>query len=217
MGVRIPQSLLFLFMDFLNHLIKKGWLKTDRIINAFEKIKREDFVRPDLKDASGYDQALPIGHNQTISQPLVVAFMLEKLDPKPGQKVLDIGSGSGWTTALLAEIVEEKGKVIAIEIIEELMNFGKKNVEKYNFVEKGIVEFFCKDGRKGHKEEAPYDRILASASAKTLPQEWKSQLKEGGKIVAPVKESIFLYNKEEKRIEKKYPGFKFVPLVKNEK
>src|SRR6056297_1533626 len=124
-------------MAFLDNLIKKGWLKTDRIINAFKNIKRKDFVKPDLKEISNYNQALPIGYNQTISQPLVVAFMLEKLDPKPGQKILDIGSGSGWTTALLAEIVGKEGKVIAIEIIEELMKFGKKNVRKYNFIEKG--------------------------------------------------------------------------------
>lgn len=202
-------------MAFLDNLIKKEWLKTDRIINAFKNIKREDFVKPDLKEVSNYNQALPIGYNQTISQPLVVAFMLEKLDPKPGQKILDIGSGSGWTTALMAEIVGKNGKVIAIEIIEELIKFGKTNVEKYNFIDKGIVEFLCKDGRKGYKKEAPYDGILASASAKKLPGEWKNQLKKDGKIVAPIKNSIIVYKNKEK-ITEKYPGFKFVPLVKNE-
>ncbi len=204
-------------MDFLDQLIEKGWLKTNRIIQAFKKIDRKDFVRPNLKDASNYDQALPIGHNQTISQPLVVAFMLEKLDPKPGQKILDIGSGSGWTTALLAEIVGKEGKVIAIEIIEELMKFGKKNVRKYNFIEKGIVEFICKDGSKGYKKNTPYDRILVSASAKEIQKKWKTQLKKEGRLVAPLQNSIVLYIKNKNNTIEKYPGFKFVPLVQNEK
>jgi|SRR6056297_78501 len=204
-------------MDFLDQLIEKGWLKTNRIIQAFKKIDRKDFVRPNLKDASNYDQALPIGHNQTISQPLVVAFMLEKLDPKPGQKILDIGSGSGWTTALLAEIVGKEGKVIAIEIIEELMKFGKKNVRKYNFIEKGIVEFICKDGSKGYKKNTPYDRILVSASAKEIQKKWRTQLKKEGRLVAPLQNSIVLYIKNKNNTIEKYPGFKFVPLVQNEK
>lgn len=206
-------------MDFLNHLIKKGWLKTDRVIEAFKRIKREDFVKKDLKEVSGHDKPLPIGYNQTISQPLVVAFMFEKLDPQPGQKIMDIGSGSGWTSCLLAEIVGEEGKVISIEIIKELMEFGKKNTQKYNFIKKGIVEFYNKDGRKGHLEDAPYDRILASASADKIPEDWIKQIKVEGRIVAPVKNSIHLYIKKDpstEDIKKEYPGFKFVPLVKDE-
>ena len=228
-------------MNLIDSLIGGGWLKTPRIIEAFRRIKRVDFLPKDLEDLAELNEALPIGYGQTISQPLVVAFMLEQLEPKEGDKILDIGSGSGWTSALLKEIVGGKslsagrqGKVIAIDIIPELVEFGKKNVAKYNFlapyrtegsgagIEKGlpagrqgIVEFICTDGSKGYKKEAPYDKILASASAQSLPQAWKEQLKIGGRIVTPIDTSIWVFIKknEEEFEEYEYPGFVFVPLV----
>jgi len=208
-------------MTLIDYLIKEGWLKTPRIIDAFKKIKRVDFLPEDAKDLAELNEALPIGFGQTISQPLVVAFMLELLDPRPGEKILDVGSGSGWTTALLAKIVtsdkqqEKKGKVIAIEIIPELTKFGEKNVAKYNFIKKGIVEFVCADASKGYKKEAPFDKILASASAKELPWAWKEQLKISGRIVIPIGNSIWLFiKKSEDGFEQiEYPGFVFVPLI----
>ena len=121
-------------MSLIDSLIQQGWLKTPEIIEAFRKIKRIDFLPEDMKDLAELNEALPIGYGQTISQPLVVAFMLELLQPKKGEKILDIGSGSGWTSALLADIVSQKensGKVIAIEFIPELKEFGEKNVAKY--------------------------------------------------------------------------------------
>ena len=202
-------------MGLIEDLIEEGWLKTPRIIEAFYKIKRVDFLPENLKDFAELNEALPIGWGQTISQPLVVAFMLELLDPKEGEKILDIGSGSGWTSALLGEIVREKGKVIAIDIIPELVEFGQKNVAKYNFLKKGIVKFFCADGTKGYEKEAPFDKILVSASAKKCYSSWKKQLKVGGKIVAPIGTSIWLFiKKNESEFEEfEYPGFVFVPLV----
>ena len=236
-------------MSLIDSLIEEGWLKTPRIIEAFKKIKRVDFLPKEIKDLAELNEALSIGYGQTISQPLVVAFMLEQLKPKEGDKILDIGSGSGWTSALLAEIIGSKGKVIAIDIIPELVEFGKKNVAKYNFlapyrtkgsgagIEKGlpagrqgIVEFICADGSKGYEKEAPYDKILASASAQSLPQAWKEQLKTralakrgderssstiGGRIVTPIGSSIWLFTKksETEFEEIEYPGFAFVPLV----
>lgn len=203
-------------MNLIDDLIEEGWLKTERYIEAFRKIKRVDFLPEDLKNLAELNEALSIGYGQTISQPLVVAFMLEQLQVQPGDKILDIGSGSGWTTALLAEIVGKNGKVIAVEIVPELMEFGKKNVAKYNFIEKGIVEFICADGSKGYLKEAPYDKILVSASVQAeVPQVWKEQLKIGGRIVTPVGNSIWLFTKKsEKDFEEvEYPGFIFVPLV----
>ena len=201
--------------QLVNSLIKEGWLKTPRIIEAFLKIKREDFLPKDIKDLAEVNEALPIGFGQTISQPLVVAFMLELLQPREGEKILDIGSGSGWTSALLGEMVGKKGKVIAIEIIPELKEFGEKNVAKYNFIEKGIVQFVCADGSKGWEKEAPFDKILVSAEAKTLYLAWREQLKIGGRIVVPIENSIWLFEKKsENNFEsKEYPGFVFVPLV----
>ena len=202
-------------MLLVDSLIQEGWLKTPKIIEAFQKVKRKDFLPEDLKDLAELNEALPIDYGQTISQPLVVAFIIEELQPQKGEKILDVGSGSGWTTALLAEIVGEQGKVIAMEIVPPLVEFGKKNVEKYNFIKKGIVEFILGDGSKGYEKEAPYDKILASASAIKIPQAWKEQIKIGGKIVAPVANSIMVLTKtvEQKFEEKEYPGFLFVPLI----
>lgn len=172
-------------------LIEEGWLKTPEIISAFRKIKRADFLPEGIRDLAELNEALPIGKGQTISQPLVVAFMLELLEPRKGEKILDVGSGSGWTSALLAEIVGKKGKVIALEVVPDLAEFGRKNVEKYDFIENGIAEFICADGSKGYEKEAPFDKILASATAAArIPDAWKKQLKVGGRIVAPVDSSI---------------------------
>ena len=204
-------------------------MKTPRIIEAFKKIKRIDFLPEDTKELAEVNGALPIGYGQTISQPLVVAFMLELLQPQEGDKILDVGSGSGWTSALLAEIVGTEGKVFAFEVVPELMEFGKTNVAKYNFIEKKIAEFICADGSKGYEKEAPYDKILASASAKAIPRAWKEQIIVEGRIVTPVDHSIYLLVKKtpsiaeakegkETEFEKtEHPGFVFVPLVTNNK
>lgn len=170
----------------------------------------------DIKDSAEVNEAMHIGYGQTISQPLTVAFMLEQLQPEVGDNILDVGSGSGWTTALLARIVGPKGKVTAIEIVPELKEFGEKNVAKYNFIKKGIAEFVCTDGSKGYKERAPFDKILASAAVQDkIPQAWKEQVKIGGRIVTPVTSSIWLLIKKSKKEfeEKEYPGFAFVPLI----
>jgi len=203
-------------MSLTDSLIKEGWLKTPEITSAFRKIKRADFLPEEIRDLAELNEALPIAKGQTISQPLVVAFMLELLEPKKGEKILDVGSGSGWTSALLAEIVGKKGKVIALEVVPDLAEFGRKNVEEYAFAENGIAEFVCADGSKGYGKEAPFDKILASATAAArIPDAWKKQLKVGGRIVAPVDSSIWLLVKkgEDEFEQKEHPGFVFVPLI----
>lgn len=199
----------------VDNLIQKGVLKTPAIIEAFRKIKRVDFLPPELADLAELDEALPIGFGQTISQPYTVAFMMELLQPAPGQKILDIGSGSGWTAALLAEIVGESGHVFAFERIPELCRFGRVNADKYGFVKTGRINFFCQDATPGFVAEAPYDRIIAAAAGKEIPAAWREQLKIGGRLVMPVKNSIFLLIKidEEKFETSEYPGFVFVPLI----
>ena len=208
--------------QLIDELIKQGYLRTPHIIEAFKKIKRQDFVLDDLKDEANINAPLPIGHGQTISQPLTVAFMLELLQPKPGDKILDIGSGSGWQTAMLAYIVGDQGKVFAIERISELVEFGKKNVAKYNYAEKGIVEFIKSDGAKGLLKQAPFDKIVVAASAEEIPESLKQQLKINGRLVIPVQSSIWLLiknppagGKDNKFQEKEFPGFAFVPLIEN--
>ncbi len=217
-------------MTLIDSLIQESWLKTPKIIKAFLEIKRADFMPAslsqggpeDMKNLAELNEALPIGYGQTISQPLVVAFMIEQLRPRPGEKILDIGSGSGWTTALLAHIVGKKGKVIAIELVPELKEFGEKNVAKYNFIKKGIAEFICADASKGYPDFATrpelaegFDKILASASAEEMPQAWREQLKDGGRIVTPIRSSIWVFIKKskDKFEETEHPGFAFVPLI----
>ncbi len=188
--------------------------KTNIISQAWQNIKREDFVLEEHKKEANLDQPLSIGYGQTISQPSVVAFMLELLHPKIGGCYLDIGSGSGWTTALLAHITGKHGKVYAMEIKPELLKFGRKNVNKYDFIDDGIVTFVLSNGRDGYEENAPFDGILVSASVEEIPQALLDQLKVGGCLVIPVHESILQIKKEEKQyIKKEFPGFIFVPFL----
>lgn len=196
-------------------LINEGYLKTPNIIEAFQKIDRRDFVPKELKDEAYFNIPLYIGHGQTISQPLTVAFMLELLQPKEKDKILDIGSGSGWQTALLSQIVGEKGKVFALEIIPALKDFGEKNVSQYNFIQKGIAHFYCLNATEGLSNEAPFDKIIAAASVQKIPTAWKNQLKIEGRMVVPVKEALYLLIKKEKGQfeEQIFPGFVFVPFV----
>jgi len=210
-------------MNLVDSLVAQGWLKTPKIIEAFRNIKREDFLPQDLKKSAELNSALPIGKEQTISQPLVVAFMMELLDPEPGDKILDIGAGSGYTSTLLGYCVRgskdksssNNGKVIAIEVIPELKEFGEKNVSKYNYIKKRIIKFICADGTKGCQEEAPFDKILVSAAANQVPAALKQQLKTGGRIVIPIGSSIDLIVKEsdDKFSSDSHEGFAFVPLV----
>ncbi len=172
----------------------------------------------EIKGLAELNEAMSIGYGQTISQPLVVAFMLELLQPEFGDKILDIGSGSGWTTALLAQLVGDGGKIIAIERIPELKKFGEKNATRYNFIKKGIVQFICTDGTDGFAKAAPFDKILASASGRSISRAWRDQIKIGGRIVAPIDSSIWLLIKKNASEfdETEYPGFAFVPLLKGD-
>ena len=205
-------------MNLIDKLIKEKYLKSPQIIDAFKKIERADFVPTEIIKEKGksfveeYNAPLPIGYGQTISQPLTVAFMLELLQPKPGDKILDIGSGSGWQTAMLCEIVGPDGFVWAIERISKLKDFGQANLSKYNFKN---VEFVHGDGSKGLLDKAPFDKIIVAASAEQIPQQWKDQLKNDGRLVMPIKNSIWLLIKKNKNHfeEKEYPGFAFVPLI----
>ncbi len=205
--------------SLIRDLVYQGYLKTDRIIEAFSKVRRVDFVPKDLESAAQADIPLPIGQGQTISQPLTVAFMLEKLGPHPGDKILDVGSGSGWTTALLGHIVGKKGKVIGIERIKSLCDFSTNNLSKYHLIEGGRAKIICADGSKGYVNEAPFDRILVSAAAAEIPKEFKKQLKIGGRLVIPVGGSIWVLERKSEKYfqETEYPGFVFVPLIKGKR
>lgn len=218
-GLHIPPFIfcynIVTMKELIKELISSGYLKTPAIIEAFQKINRVDFVPEEIKEDASINAPLPIGHGQTISQPLTVAFMLELLEPESGNKILEVGSGSGWQTALLCNIVDENGKIFAIELIPELEIFGMKNVSKYSFVQKKIANFYCLNAVNGLAEQAPFDRIISAASSQEIPTAWKEQLKIGGRMVLPVRDTIYLLIKkgENNFEEKTYPGFAFVPFV----
>lgn len=202
----------------IQQLIDQGYLKTKTIIQALTKIKRQDFLPQELIKQATENQPLPIGEGQTISQPLTVAFMLELLELEEGHKVLDIGAGSGWVTALIAEIIGTKGKVIAIERIKELQKFGQQNVKKY--FKDNRVKLIHADGSKGYQKLAPYDRIHVAAAGDEIPAQLFKQLKIGGKLIMPLKnlssELVLIEKLNDKEYaEKKFPGFVFVPLIIN--
>lgn len=217
----VPAICFVKYMELIKALIKNGYLRTPEIILAFKKINRLDFVREEDKQEAEINLPLPIGHGQTVSQPATVAFMIELLGPRPGQKIMDVGSGSGWTTALLSEIAGPDGKVFGIELLADLKDFGEHNVARYNFIKKGIAVMIRGDGYEGLPEYAPFDKILVSAAAPEIPEKLLKQLKIGGRMVIPIGErfqtqELAVIDKigEDEYEEKKFPGYIFVPLVK---
>lgn len=185
---------------------------SEEIINAFAKVPRENFVSPELRDVVYEDTPLPIGNNQTISQPYTIAVMLTMLDLEKGQKVLEVGSGCGYVLALINEITKEK--VFGIEVVKELAEKSKENLKHYN------VEIYNRNGKYGLKENSPFDRILISAACKEVPKTLLNQLTDEGILVAPIGKEIYdcsmvkIQRQGNEFIEKKrYGEFSFVEFV----
>ncbi len=201
--------------QLVTDLIESGVLKTSEIITAFEVIDRADFLPVSELGQAYINEPLTLGFGQTISQPWTVAFMLEKLQVQIGQKILDIGSGSGWQTALLAHLVGQTGKVIGLELIPELHQQSVKNIARYSFIRRDIVELHCLNAARGFPPASPFDRIISAAAAPDIPSVWLEQLKVGGRLVAPVDSTIILVCKiaPDKFEREIFPGFAFVPFV----
>ena len=182
------------------------------IEQAFHTVNRADFLPDEVKGEAPFDVPAPIGFGQTNSQPTVVQLMLEWLEAEPGNKVLDVGSGSGWTAALLAHIVGPKGTVFGVEKIPELVDMARENLLNAEIIN---AQVFAAGNYLGLPEFAPYDRILVSASASELPQALVDQLAVGGKMVIPVHETVLEVTKQPDRQLQINPhtGFLFVPLV----
>ncbi len=197
----------------VQNLINKGILKFQKNINAMRSIDRKDFVIESEKENAYTDYPLPIPCGQTITRPSQMAFVLEFLDIKKGEKVLEVGSGSGWGTALLAELVGETGQVWSVEIKSELVEFGVKNLQKYNFNQINLLQAGSKYGLPEH---APYDKIIISAAGDKLEKDFFKQLKVNGKMTIPIKDKLTLLTKQNKDEYKtqSFTGFVFVPLIK---
>lgn len=193
-------------------LKQKGF--SPEILNAFSKVKRENFVSGKFRRMAYEDNALPIGKGQTISQPYTIATMLSFLNLKKNQSVLEVGSGCGYVLALLSELVGKNGKVFGIEKIKGLADKSKKNTDDLR-----NVRIYGGNGRLGLGEKSPFDRILISASCSEIPKPLTSQLKKNGIVVAPIgnkfNQSLASFQKVngELRIRENFPGFVFVPLV----
>lgn len=193
--------------------VASRWPFSPALNRALEKVDRRHFVPVDHQHEAQGDYPLPIGHGQTISQPSLVAYMTEELALPEGAKVLDVGTGSGYQTALLAELCAE---VFSIEVIPELAQTARRKLESRGYQN---IHYRIGDGHAGWPEAAPFDGIVVSAAAETLPAALPDQLAEGGRLVIPIGPTNghqTLY-----RIERTTTGFekkklldvRFVPLV----
>ena len=194
----------------ISELIDYGYLKTPLIIDAFRKVPREEFVEQEYRKQAYVNEPLPIRAGQTISQPLTVAAMTEALQPQKGQKILEIGAGSGYQTAILAEVVRSTGKIITLERKRELAVFARENLKNCGY--KNVLVLHS-DGKNGYPKEAPYDRVIVTASANEVPKALIDQLKKGGKLVIPVGNEMMLLEKNNE-LKKTFLGnYVFVPLL----
>ncbi|MBC7287415.1 MAG: protein-L-isoaspartate(D-aspartate) O-methyltransferase [Armatimonadetes bacterium] len=182
-------------------LVRMGYVSDERVIKALRSVPRHLFVPSSLRSEAYVDTPLPIGHDQTISAPSIVAKMTELLEPKPDHVVLEIGTGSGYQAAVLAELVRH---VYTIEIIPELAESARKRLQQLGYKN---VTVKCGDGYRGWPEHAPFDGIIVTCAPTDIPQPLVEQLKEGGRMVIPVGElwaqELYLLVKEHGRIVKR--------------
>lgn len=155
-------------------------IRDEAVLAAMATVPRERFVPEAFRDMAYEDQPLPIGHAQTISQPYIVALMCEALDPEPGDRVLEIGGGSGYAAAVLSRVVAE---VVTVERLEPLCERARRSIDEAGY---DNVEVVCGDGTRGWAERAPYDGILVAAGGPQVPKSLKRQLAVGGRLVIPV-------------------------------
>lgn len=192
-------------------IIKRG-IKDPQVLRAMRSVKRHEFVPEHNRHLAYSDRPLPIGFDQTISQPYIVALMTNYLDLEKGDKVLEVGTGSGYQAAVLSEITSN---VYSIEIVKDLAERARKTLREQGY---SNVRIKIGDGYKGWEEYAPYDGIIVTASPSEVPPPLKAQLAEGGRLIIPVGGPIFqnlvLLKKENGKIKRtEVSGVRFVPMV----
>ncbi len=196
--------------NLIKYWLNSGTIKDKRLIKAFKAVPREKFIRENLNQAYA-DHPLPIGHGQTISQPTTVMIMIDALQIKKTDKVLEVGAGSGWCAAIMSKLAKT---VITTEIIPELAEFAKNNIKKCNIKNVKVINH---DGSQGYKKEAPYNKIIATAACPTIPKPLLDQLKQGGILVAPVgslhgQNMLKITKKADELQQENLGSFVFVPL-----
>jgi len=199
--------------NMLRLQIENRGIRNPAVLAAMRKIPRHKLLPANLAVDAYSDYPLPIGEGQTISQPYIVALMTELLEPQPEHRVLEIGTGSGYQAAILAEIVKE---VYTIEIIESLLKKAKLKLDDAAY---SNIYFRCADGGEGWQEKAPFDSIVVTAAAKNIPSLLVEQLKIGGRMVIPIGgvnevQTLYVLEKTDNGIEAK-PGIavRFVPMT----
>ncbi len=193
-------------------LMPRG-IHEDRVLAAMAKVPREEFVPPDMRAASYSDGPLPIGYDQTISQPYIVALMTEQLRPQPHDRVLEIGTGSGYQAAVLAELVAE---VYSIEIVAPLARAAEATLQRLGYKN---VRVKVGDGYKGWPEQAPFDAIIVTCAPEHVPQPLVDQMKEGGRMIIPVggreAQELYLLEKRKEHLrEEAILPVRFVPMAR---
>lgn len=197
-------------------IVKRG-VKDRNTLKAMRKVERHLFVPPKYMRMAYDDGPLSIGYGQTISQPYIVGYMTEIIKPKPGDKILEIGTGSGYQAAVLAEIVE---KVFTIEIVSELAKTASKRLHELGY---DNVKVISGDGYYGLEEEAPFDAIVVTAASEHIPPSLIQQLKDGGRMIIPVGSPFFvqtlmLVEKKEGKIStSNLIPVRFVPFTRSQK
>ena len=197
-------------------LVASGYVYGKKVEAAMEKVERHRFLPPDMEKVAYVDSPLSIGEGQTISAPHMVGMMASGLDLFPGLKVLEIGGGSGYHAAIIAELVRPGGHVYSIERIQSLADRAKSNLETAGYSD--LVTIIVADGSMGYSKHAPYDRISVACGAPDVPPPLLEQMKEGGKMLIPVGgrtyQELFLVSKIDGKMEKEDLGsVLFVPLI----
>jgi protein-L-isoaspartate(D-aspartate) O-methyltransferase len=192
-------------------------IKDPKILEAFRAVPREEFLSNEYRDLAYGDHPLPIEAGQTISQPYIVALMIQAAEVKPGDRVLEVGAGSGYAAAVMSRIASS---VIAIERQPELVKIAQERMQRLGYGNVRIVEA---DGTRGWEPDAPYDAIVAAASGSHLPPPWVKQLADGGRIVMPVGDPGWVQKLVKvtkgpagKLITEDLGGVRFVPLIGEE-
>ena len=202
--------------SLVDDLKMRGYVTSKAVEDAMRRVPREEFLPAELREEAYVDSPLPIGEGQTISAPHMVAIMAENLDLKPGQKILEVGTGSGYHAAVCAEVIAPDGHIYSIERITSLASFAEDNLKRTGYAK--LVTVILGDGSKGLPDHAPYDRIFVAAGAPDVPSPLTAQLAHGGKLLVPVgtrwyQDLIMVTRKGAKLEKENLGGCVFVPLV----